>query len=291
MKDKKGAIQILTCYILWGLLPIFWKLLSELNAFYVLSSRIIWSAVFCYIIVIFLKDTEELKCTLRDRKQMKLLVCSGVMIAINWGVYIYAISIGHILDASLAYYLNPLMAIGIGFLVFKEKLGKSQWVAIGIAVLGIVIAIIGYGTVPYFALVIGSSFAVYGAIKKSVTCSSIISTLIEAMILSPFALICIGVLEYNGAGAMTVLHGVELSLLPMAGIVTSVPLLTYSAGITKVPMSLSGILMYINPTLQLLIGLTLYGESFDLPKAIMFVCVWIALVLFIRSSKNTERYR
>lgn len=278
---KKSVMQVLACYILWGFLPIFWKRLSELDAFYVLSCRVIWSAVFCFVIIAGTKDLDELKRTLKDKKQMKLLLCSGVMIAINWGFYIYAVNTGYILDASLAYYLNPLFAISIGYLFFKEKITKSQWLAIAIAFLGIMVAIIGYKTIPVFALVIGSSFAVYGAIKKSVSCSGMISTFIETMILLPFALGSVGWMEFNDAGALGVLEGMEFLLLPAAGVFTSIPLLAYSSGITKVPMSLSGILMYVNPTIQFVIGVALYGEIFDVPKIIMFVCVWLALIFFI----------
>lgn len=285
---KKSVIQVLACYIIWGFLPIFWKRLSELDAFYVLSCRILWSAVFCLMIIVFTKDLDELKRTIKDKKQMKLLLCSGIMIAINWGFYIYAVNAGHILDASLAYYLNPLFAIAIGFLFFKEKIGKMQWLAIGLATFGIMVAIIGYKTIPVYALVIGSSFAIYGAIKKSVSCSGMISTFIETTILLPFALVCIGWLEYNDAGAIGVFEGFEFLLLPTAGVVTSIPLLAYSAGITKVPMSLSGILMYVNPTLQFIIGVVLYGETFDIPKIIMFVCVWLALIIFISRRKVTK---
>lgn len=284
---KKSVMQVLACYILWGFLPIFWKRLSELDAFYVLSCRVIWSAVFCLLIIVLARDMDELKKTLKDKNQMKLLLCSGVMIAINWGFYIYAVNAGHILDASLAYYLNPLFAIAIGFLFFKEKITRSQWLAIGIAFAGIMVAIIGYKTIPVFALVIGSSFAVYGAIKKSVSCSGIVSTFIETMILLPFALACVGWMERNGTGAIGVFEGLEFALLPSAGVVTSIPLLAYSAGIMKVPMSLSGVLMYVNPTLQFIIGVALYGESFDVPKIIMFVCVWTSLILFV-SQRNTK---
>lgn len=282
---KKSIMQVLACYILWGFLPIFWKRLSELDAFYVLSCRVIWSAVFCLIIIVLKRDLDELKRTLRDKKQMKLLLCSGIMIAINWGFYIYAVNTGHILDGSLAYYLNPLFAIGIGFVCFKEKISKSQWAAIGIAFAGIMVAIIGYRTIPVFAIVIGSSFAIYGAVKKSVTCSGMISTFIETMILLPFALACVGWLEIQGAGAIGTFAGLEFLLLPAAGVVTSIPLLAYSAGIVKVPMSLSGILMYVNPTLQFIIGVVLYEETFDLPKIIMFVCVWMALIIFISQTR------
>ena len=213
-------------------------------------------------------------------------MCSGIAVAINWGLYIYAVNSGHILDASLAYYLNPLMAIALGFIVFKEKLLKMQWVSIGIAATGIILAIVMYGTVTVFALIIGASFAIYGAIKKNVACSGLVSTFVEATFLSPFAIAYILWAEQSGAGAAGVLQGTEFLLLPLAGVVTSIPLLVYSAGITKVSLSLSGILMYINPTLQLLIGILLYQETFDVARKVMFVCVWIAVILFISAGRK-----
>lgn len=284
--DKKSVIQVLICYILWGLLPIFWKLLSALDSFYILASRIVWSAVFCFIIIICCKNTGELKKILANRQQMKLLACSSVMIAINWGAYIYAINSGHILDASLAYYMNPLLSIGLGFVFFKEKLKKLQWLAIAIAATGIMITIITYGRIPYYALMIGGSFAVYSAIKKNVTCDGLTSTLMEALLLAPLAVLYIAMSEHGNSGAVGTLNGAQLFLLPAAGVVTSIPLLAFSSGITKVPMSLSGILMYVNPTLQLIIGVILYQEKFDLAKGIMFIFVWVALVLFLYSGKK-----
>ncbi len=284
--NKRSVIEVLTCYILWGVLPVFWKTLTALAPFYILASRVVWSAVFCFIIILFLKNTGELKKTLLDKKQMKLLACSGAMIAINWGTYIYAINSGHILDSSLAYYMNPLLSIALGFAVFKEKLQKLQWIAIGIAAFGIIIAIIAYGTFPYFALIIGGSFAIYSAIKKHVTCDGLTSTLIEALLLMPLAVLYIVMSERGNSGAVGTLKGLQFLLLPAAGILTSIPLLAFSNGITNIPMSLSGILMYVNPTLQLLIGVILYHESFDLAKGIMFVSVWAALILFLNSGKR-----
>ncbi len=284
--NTKSIIQVLTCYIHWGVLPVFWKTLTVLAPFYILASRIVWSAIFCFIIILCLNKTGELKKTLLNKKQMILLICSGTMIAINWGTYIYAINSGHILDSSLAYYMNPLLSIALGFAVFKEKLHKFQWIAIGIAASGIMIAIIAYGTFPYFALMIGGSFAIYSAIKKNVTCDGLTSTLIEALLLLPFAVLYIVMSERGNSGAAGTLHGLQLLLLPAAGILTSLPLLAFSNGITNIPMSLSGILMYVNPTLQLLIGVILYHETFDLAKGIMFISVWAALILFLHSGKS-----
>ena len=286
--EKKSILQVFGSYVLWGIFPVFWKMLSELNSVYVLSSRIVWSAVFCLLLIVVTKKTEELKQVLSDSKMRKTLMCSGIAIAVNWGVYIYAVNSGHILDASLAYYLNPLMVIALGFFLFKEKLAFRQWLAIAVAALRILIAIVAYGEVPVFAIVIGTSFAVYGAIKKNVKCNGLISTFVEAAFLTPFALAYILWAEMGHVGAVGTLEGMQFLLIPMSGVVTSIPLLLFSIGVAKVSMSLTGILMYINPTLQFMIGALLYHETFDLPKGIMFVCVWIGVVLFVSAGRKKE---
>ena len=286
--ERKSILQVFGSYVLWGIFPVFWKMLSELNSVYVLSSRIVWSAVFCLLLIVVTKKTEDLKQVLSDGKMRKTLMCSGIAIAVNWGVYIYAVNSGHILDASLAYYLNPLMVIALGFFLFKEKLAFRQWLAIAVAALGILIAIVAYGEVPVFAIVIGTSFAVYGAIKKNVKCNGLISTFVEAAFLTPFALAYILWAEMGHVGAVGTLEGIEFLLIPMSGVVTSIPLLLFSIGVAKVSMSLTGILMYINPTLQFMIGALLYHETFDLPKGIMFVCVWIGVVLFVSAGRKKE---
>ena len=286
--EKKSVLQVFASYVLWGIFPVFWKLLAELNAFYVLASRVVWSAVFCLILIVVTGKSAELKAVLSDRKMQKTLMCSGIAIAVNWGVYIYAVNSGHILDASLAYYLNPLMVIALGFFLFKEKLAFRQWLAIAVAALGILIAIVAYGEVPVFAIVIGTSFAVYGAIKKNVKCNGLISTFVEAAFLTPFALAYILWAEMGHVGAVGTLEGMQFLLITMSGVVTSIPLLLFSIGVAKVSMSLTGILMYINPTLQFMIGALLYHETFDLPKGIMFVCVWIGVVLFVSAGRKKE---
>ena len=286
--ERKSILQVFGSYVLWGIFPVFWKMLSELNSVYVLSSRIVWSAVFCLLLIVVTKKTEELKQVLSDSKMRKTLMCSGIAIAVNWGVYIYAVNSGHILDASLAYYLNPLMVIALGFFLFKEKLAFRQWLAIVVAALGILIAIVAYGEVPVFAIVIGTSFAVYGAIKKNVKCNGLISTFVEAAFLTPFALAYILWAEMGHVGAVGTLEGMQFLLIPMSGVVTSIPLLLFSIGVAKVSMSLTGILMYINPTLQFMIGALLYHETFDLPKGIMFVCVWIGVALFVSAGRKKE---
>ncbi len=288
---RKNVLCVMGCFILWGILPVYWKLLSGLNSFLVLSNRMVWSLVFCLLILMFTGNFHKIKIALQDKKQLAVTACCGVLITINWGSYIYAVNAGHILDASLAYYMNPLLSIAIAFIVFKEKLSVQKWIAVVIAFSGILFTIIRYGTFPYLSLIIGGSFAIYGALKKNVQYEAMVSLFIETMVITPFALIYILYCEYNGMGSIGVLHGAEFLLLPLAGVITAIPLLLYAYGIKGIPFALSGILMYLNPTLQLLLGVFLYQEKFTGSSMVLFVCVWIALVLFMLDGKLIRKKR
>ncbi|MDO4303201.1 MAG: EamA family transporter RarD [Bacillota bacterium] len=281
-KLDKNALCVFLCYVLWGVLPVYWKLLSRVDSVYVLASRIIWSFVFSIVIVSALGKWKEVRAVLGSRGQcIRLLLC-GVMITINWGSYIYAVNAGHILDASLAYYLNPIISIFIGFLVFKESLSVIQWISVLIAATGIIVPIIGYGQMPVMALVIGGSFALYSMLKREVTADSSVSMLMETGFVLPFAILFIVFMESGGKGAYGVLSGKEWLLLPLAGVVTTIPLLLFAKGIRHISMSLAGILMYVNPTLQLLLGAVVYKEKITVTEIFMFTCVWTALILFCK---------
>ena len=287
---KQGTLYVLVCYILWGLLPVFWKQLSMVGALYVLANRILWSLVFTVIILWFRRDRfASVRTAFRDRQEWKLLTLAGFVVCVNWGMYIWAVSNGHILDSSLAYYMNPILAILIGTLVFREKLSRLQWLAVAVAFTGLVIAVIRYRQIPWVALIIGGSFAVYGALKKRVRSDAVTSTFMETLTLSPFFLLLVLWMERQGTGAIGVLQGWQWALLPISGIVTTVPLLFFSAGMKTTPMTLSGILMYINPTLQLLLSVLLYREEFTTTHAILFGFVWSGLVLYLLAAFRKER--
>ena len=287
---KQGTLYVLVCYILWGLLPVFWKQLSMVGALYVLANRILWSLVFTVIILWFRRDRfASVRAAFRDRQEWKLLTLAGFVVCVNWGMYIWAVSNGHILDSSLAYYMNPILAILIGTLVFREKLSRLQWLAVAVAFTGLVIAVIRYRQIPWVALIIGGSFAVYGALKKRVRSDAVTSTFMETLTLSPFFLLLVLWMERQGTGAIGVLQGWQWALLPISGIVTTVPLLFFSAGMKTTPMTLSGILMYINPTLQLLLSVLLYREEFTTTHAILFGFVWSGLVLYLLAAFRKER--
>lgn len=285
----KSGLYVLLCYILWGLLPIFWKLLSQLNPIYVLCSRIVWSLVFCLIILYLKKELNYAKAILSNKKLLLKLIISGILLSINWGSYIWAVNSNHVLDASLAYFINPIITIILGFIIYKEKLTVIQWFSVIVAFMGILVPIIHEGTLPFLALIIGGSFSLYSALKKNIKLNSEISNFMETLVVTPIALFIIIYFEIQRIGSIGTLSSWQFILLPVSGIVTSIPLLLFAAGIKKIFMSLSGILMYINPTLQFLVGILLYNERLTTVNVITFIFVWIALLLFIISNKKSAK--
>ena len=288
---KRGPLYVLTCYILWGVLPVFWKLLAAVDSLYVLAGRIVWSLVFISAILAVRRGFGAVRAVLGDRRELGRLALAGIFVCVNWGSYIWAVNSGHMLDASLAYYMNPILAILLGTVVFRERLTGLQWLSVAVTFTGLVITILRYRQIPWVALIIGGSFAVYGAIKKGVHVDAGVSVFFETLVLSPFALVFMAVAEVRDAGAVGVLHGWQWLLLPAAGVVTTVPLLFFAKGIKSTPMTLSGILMYINPTLQLLLSVLLYHEEFTVTHAILFGFVWSGLILYVAAELLRERKR
>lgn len=288
--EKKGPLCVLACYVLWGLMPAFWKLLADVDSLYILAARVVWAMVLTGGALLWRRDRlEGVRRALRDRGERLLLAAAGCTIAVNWGVYIWAAGHGHMLDASLAYYMNPILAILLGTAVFREKLTVLQWLAAAVTLAGLVIAVVRWGQIPWIALVVGGSFAVYGALKKKVRSDAAVSTFLETLTVSPLALIAIFWMDARGTGAVGVLEGWRWLLLPASGAVTTVPLLFYAAGMKSTPMSLSGILMYINPTLQLTLSVLLYREAFTATHAILFGFVWTGLALYLAAGALDRR--
>ena len=281
---KKGAMYVLMCYVLWGVLPIFWKQLSGIDSFYILSLRIVWSLIFCGLILASKGELHKIKEAFTDKKERNMLLVSSIMVTINWGVYIFAVMSGKVVESSIAYFINPIFAVVLGFLLYKEKLTKLQWLSVTIAFIGVMIPIVIYGTIPYFALAIAISFAFYGAAKKRVKADSVTSVFMETLYMAPIALAFILFREFTGTGYLTNVSTYQLVLFPIAGVVTSVPLLLFAKGMKNTSLTLSGILMYINPTLQMLVGVLLYGEKFTNTNLVMFAFVLVAVIIFVANN-------
>ena len=277
------------CYILWGLLPIFWKLLAGVNSAYVLAQRIVFSCVFCLAVILIRKNGGEIGKIIKNKSERRKFFLCGILISINWGVYILTVAMGRILEASLAYYMNPLFSVLIGAIFFKEKLSRVQWASVALAFAGVMFSVIRYGEVPYLAIIIGLSFALYGALKKGIKADSETSICMETMAVLPIALIFIAYAQFSGFTTFSSLTTAEALLLIATGPITSIPLMLFAKGIKGTSIVTSGILMYINPTLQLLVGVFIYNEAFTQTNAITFAFVWAAVILFVFDSLRKHK--
>jgi len=281
---NKGPLYVLVCYASWGVMPIFWKTLTQVDPFYVLAARIFWSMVFMAVLLGVQHRFHAVRAVMGNRAEMKTLIWAGIFLCFNWGFYIWAVANGRMLDGSLAYYMNPILAVLVGTIVFREKLTKLQWLSVLVTFTGLAVVVVRSGQFPWLALLIGAFFTVYGAIKKNVVVDAGLSVLLETLCLSPLALGLMIVAELRGNGAAGVLYGTQWLLLPLSGILTTIPLLAFSKGIKTTPMALSGVLMYINPTTQFLISVWLYHEEFTTTYKILFGFVWAGLILYLLSS-------
>lgn len=288
---NKSSFSVLGCYVLWGLLPIFWKLLANVDSVYVLAQRVLFSCIFCLAIILLKKNGSSVKNILKSKTERRRYFVCGILISINWGVYILTIAMGKILEASLAYYMSPLFSVVIGALIFKEKLSAAQWISVGLALVGVMISVIAYGNVPYLAIIIGLSFALYGAMKKTIKAESEVSICMETMSVLPLALAFIVYAQLSGYTTFSSLSNAEMLLLAASGAVTSIPLMLFAKGIRKTSITTSGILMYINPTLQLLVGVLIYNEVFTKMNAITFAFVWAAVILFVLDSLRKHKVK
>ncbi len=291
---KKGIISVLISYLAWGVLTIFWKQFASIDSIYVLSSRILWSFISCLIYLIIVKKSDglrELKKAICDKKTMLFMVGASLFISVNWGVYIWSVGHGHIIESSLGYFLNPIIIIVFGFIFFNEKLNIGEWVSVALATAGVLYAIIASKTLPFITLILAFSFSFYSVFKKKVNLSAEAGMVLETAVLAPVALAYIIFSECKTGGtasALTTFGSASYLMFILAGILTAIPLFLFSKAIKFIPMTLSGILIYINPTLQFLIGVLLYNEPFTQTDIITFIIVWVAVIIFVISSVKKQ---
>ncbi|MCH4167114.1 MAG: EamA family transporter RarD [Megasphaera sp.] len=277
--------------IIWGLLPLFWILLQDVPSLYILATRIVWSALFCYGLILQKHLLPHLRQLTADRNEWPYIAGACVMITMNWGSFIYAMTHSYILQSSLAYFINPIVVILCGSIIFHEHLGLLQRFSIAFAATGLLIAFFLYGQIPWLALLICATWAIYSLLKKKITLDSQVSVFIESFSMVPLSIVFILYSEMNGIGAATLLQGWQWLLLPATGIVTAVPMLFFTAGIKGAPVTLAGICMYLAPSISMIIGL-LTGETLTKPLLITFIFTWIAVALYIAGIlKITKRLR
>lgn len=282
-----GPLKVLACYLMWAFLVLYWPLFGAMDPLAVLSFRIVFSMLFCLIVILITGEGPAILALMKDKRQMLFLLLAGIIITVNWGGYIIAVMTRRVIDASLAYYIYPILSIALGFFIYKERLRPMQWVAFILAIIGVSVPIIAYGQVPVFAILIGTSFALYGAIKKQITASGTLSIFMETLMVLPIAMIYL--LAFSHLDGLTLR---DFLLIPTMGIATTVPLLLFAVGMKDTSLSVAGVLMYINPTIQLLLGVFVMGETFTTTHAWMYVFVWSGVALFLadgfRARKKTE---
>lgn len=275
-----GFWAALVSYLIWGLLPLYWKLLIDVPPYLILCHRIFWSFVFLLPLAVLSGRMREVVNAARNMKTVFGLCCSSLFLACNWLVYIWAVNNGHILETSLGYYINPLLTICIGVVVFRDRPSRASWIAIGIAATGVCCEVLISGVMPWISLALAVTFAIYGLLRKLAPVESLPGLLLETFVLSPFALACI--LWYGTNPDITAWGAsTEQTLLLMGtGIVTSVPLILYAYGARHIPFTTLGFLQYISPSSALLIGLFVYGEPLTFGRTVSFTAIWLALSLY-----------
>lgn len=289
---KKGLACGLSAYILWGILPVYWKLLEQVLPFEILSSRFIWSCIFVAFLIIIQKKLPmfitEVKTVFSTFKTGAAMIAAGVVISINWGSFIWAVNNGHIVETSMGYYINPLVSVLFGVIFLRERLNKMQLLAVLCACIGVGSMVWSFGKLPWVSLTLAISFALYGLIKKVLPVSSLTSIMLETLIITPIALAYEYMLWQQGLSFYAGGNAQVLMLLAGAGVVTAIPLLLFTAGAKLLPLKIIGFLQYISPTLTLLLGVFVYGEPFTAQHLLAFGWIWGALFLFVVSQLRSN---
>lgn len=284
--QKSGIIFVAFAYILWGFLPIYWKLANHVSAGEILAHRIIWSFVFMALLVTvtakwrpFINECKEI---IHNKNKLLGITFASIIISLNWLTYIWAVNADHVIQASLGYYINPLVSVLLGIIFLKESLTRRQILSVILAAAGVLYLTISYGVFPWISLVLAITFGLYGLLKKTVDISAMFGLTVETLIVTPIALLYLAFLPEQAFDFQAPLTGSNW-LLVGAGIATAIPLLLFAAGTKSIPLSMVGFLQYISPTIMLLLGVFLYGEPFTTAHLIAFGFIWIALIVYLAS--------
>ncbi len=277
---NKGILNGLGAYVLWGFFPIYWKLLQTVPALEVIVHRIAWSFILLVVVLLLTRQWKDFRSAVLSPRLIGIYFVAGVLLTVNWLIYIWGVNSGFIVETSLGYFINPLISVLLGVIFLRERLRTLQWVPVGLAAAGVIYLTVTYGRLPWIALSLAVSFGIYGFVKKIAPLGSLYGLTLETALVLPLALIYLIFVEAAGTGSF--LHQGALTdiLLIGTGAVTSIPLLLFASAARQIPLTMIGILQYIAPTIQFLIGVFLYHESFDQSRLIGFSLVWLALIIF-----------
>jgi chloramphenicol-sensitive protein RarD len=277
---NKGILNGIAAYTLWGFFPIYWKLLHQVPALQVIGHRIGWSFILLIAFILLTRQWDAFRLVALNSKAIGIYSIAAVLLSVNWLIYVWGVNAGFIVETSLGYFINPLLSVLLGVIFLRERLRAAQWIPVTIAAIGVIYLTAVYGRLPWIALSLAFSFGFYGFVKKLAPLGSLYGLTLETAIVFPIALIYLAVVAFSGTGAF--LHeGASTDVLLIgAGLVTTIPLLMFASAARQIPLTVVGLLQYIAPTIQFLIGVFIYREPFERAHLIGFGIVWVALVIF-----------
>ncbi|MEK5037895.1 EamA family transporter RarD [Sporosarcina sp. FSL K6-3457] len=285
--EKSGVLWAVGSYLIWGIMPIYWKNLEHVSSTEIIISRIIWAFVMTLLLVLMIKGgrhlIEDIQRLWKSQRDFWLLFLASVLVSGNWFIYIWAVNHDYIVQASLGYYMNPLISVLLGIFFLKEKLSRAQQIAFLLATIGVTILTISYGQFPWLAFSLAATFAIYGLIKKRIQLDALRGLTIETFFIMPFAVIYYMWL-FMGDSVVFLQADIKTDiLLVLTGVATALPLVMYAKGVQRIPLYMAGFLQYIAPTMMLFIGVVIYKESFEKIDLLSFSFIWVALLLFTAS--------
>jgi len=278
---RRGLWIAIASFVLWGLMPLYWHLLKAVPSLQIVVHRIVWSALLVVAYLVWKQGRGWLRAALAKPRVAWMLALSGVLIAFNWGLYIWAVNAGHVIETSLGYFINPLLNVVIGTVFLRERLSRAKWLSVAVATASVLWLTFNYGSFPWIAMALAASFASYGLIRKLAAVDSVPGLGVESVYLFVPALAVLLWGEANGLGGFLDGWGLGLDLLLiLGGALTALPLIGFAYAVRRVPLSVVGVMQYIAPTLQFLLGVFVFHEAFDQDRAIGFFGIWIALAIF-----------
>lgn len=293
-RERRGIGYGLAAYGLWGVVPLFWPLVARAGSLELLAHRVVWSLVISVVLALVVLPRDWLR-RYTTRRTMLMLGLAAGFVSVNWGVYIWAVNHAHVVETSLGYYINPILSILVGVVVLGERMATLQWVSVALAGLAVVVLTVDYGRLPWISLVLATSFATYGVMKKQVNGGAVETLTIESALLTPIALGYLVYLQTQGGTTFGTLGWAHSLLLVATGVVTAVPLLFFAAATTRLPLSTLGLLQYLAPTLQFLLGILYFGEQMSTGRWVGFALVWLALMIMtadgLRRASRSRRSR
>jgi chloramphenicol-sensitive protein RarD len=286
---RTGVGAGLGAYVLWGVFPLYFPLLEPAGGLEIVAHRVVWSLLFVALLLTVRRHWPQVRAAVTHPRTLLVLAAAAVLIAVNWLVYVYAVNSGNVVEASLGYFINPLVSVVLGVVVFRERLRRLQWVAVGIAVVAVLVLTVDYGHPPWIALTLAASFGLYGLMKKLVRVEAAPGLFVETTVVFLPALAVIGVLQVRGDASFGNTGAGEAFLLASTGLATALPLLLFAVAARRVPLSTIGLLQYVTPLMQLSIGVFVYGEPMPPARVAGFAIVWLALSVFTVDSLRAAR--